>query len=63
MHNLAFEMVQCPYCGEQIEIAIDCSVAEQDYIEDCSVCCRPINFSLATVDGEVAYIGVQRDDD
>jgi hypothetical protein len=33
---------QCPYCGETIELAIDCSVAEQEYIEDCYVCCRPI---------------------
>ena len=34
----------CPYCGEQIEVVIDMSVEQQDYIEDCSVCCRPIEF-------------------
>jgi hypothetical protein len=34
--------VQCPYCGEPIELLLDGSVGEQSYIEDCSVCCRPI---------------------
>ena len=38
--------IPCPYCGEMIEIVIDCSVAHQDYIEDCQVCCRPINFDV-----------------
>jgi len=33
---------QCPYCGEPIELLIDCSEEEQHYIEDCQVCCRPI---------------------
>lgn len=37
-HNL-----DCPYCGEKIQLVIDCSLSEQEYIEDCQVCCRPIN--------------------
>ncbi|MBK8132099.1 MAG: CPXCG motif-containing cysteine-rich protein [Gammaproteobacteria bacterium] len=32
----------CPYCGETIELVVDCSVEEQSYIEDCPVCCRPM---------------------
>lgn len=32
----------CPYCGEPIELLLDDSVAEQRYIEDCAVCCRPL---------------------
>jgi hypothetical protein len=32
----------CPYCGELIELLIDLSQSNQEYIEDCSVCCRPI---------------------
>lgn len=38
--------ITCPYCGEAIGIQIDCSVPQQDYIEDCSVCCRPINIGV-----------------
>jgi hypothetical protein len=34
--------VQCPYCGESNEIALDPGGGEtQDYIEDCQVCCQP----------------------
>ena len=33
---------QCPYCWEQISMLLDASVANQTYIEDCEVCCRPI---------------------
>lgn len=32
----------CPYCGESIQIVVDASAgAEQDYVEDCPVCCNP----------------------
>jgi len=55
--------VQCPYCGETIEILVDCSVSEQDYIEDCQVCCRPINFSVSVIDGEITDVQANRDDE
>ncbi len=36
-------MVTCPYCGELNEIALDPgSGSDQEYIEDCQVCCRSI---------------------
>jgi hypothetical protein len=38
--------VTCPYCGEVISILLDGSVDEQQYIEDCQVCCRPIVFHV-----------------
>ena len=38
--------IQCPYCGETISVLIDCSVSPQLYIEDCQVCCRPIEFNV-----------------
>jgi hypothetical protein len=41
----------CPYCGEEIQLIIDCSLDHQEYIEDCQVCCRPI-LVIATVDEE-----------
>ena len=34
--------VVCPHCGETVSIAIDPAGGdEQDYVEDCEVCCRP----------------------
>ena len=46
MNELELRSVECPYCGETIEVQIDCSVSQQCYIEDCQVCCRPINFDV-----------------
>ena len=34
--------IRCPYCGEQISVMVDDSVTEQQYTEDCQVCCRPM---------------------
>lgn len=57
-------IVQCPYCGETIETAVDASAGSQEYIEDCQVCCRPIVFRLtADADGNLLDLEVRRDDD
>ncbi len=50
MFSTETTMVQCPYCGELIEVVIDCSIAEQEYIEDCFVCCCPINLMVHVSD-------------
>ncbi|GHD54308.1 Cysteine-rich CPXCG [Marinobacter persicus] len=45
-------MIQCPYCWEMLDISIDPSVEEQEYVEDCQVCCNPILITvLITADG------------
>jgi hypothetical protein len=36
--------VSCPWCGEFFTTFFDLSMGDSDYIEDCQVCCRPINF-------------------
>ena len=46
MELLETRQTRCPYCDEMIELVIDCSVAEQEYIEDCFVCCQPIDVSV-----------------
>jgi len=47
MNELIEQDVDCPYCGEKIEVLIDQSQAQQDYVEDCQVCCQPIIFVVA----------------
>ena len=34
--------LQCPCCWETVELLVDGSVADQQYVEDCPVCCRPL---------------------
>jgi hypothetical protein len=35
-------LIQCPYCWETLDISVDPSEPEQEYVEDCQVCCQPI---------------------
>jgi hypothetical protein len=54
----------CPYCGEPISFWIDDGGGRaQRYVEDCSVCCRPISVSVTLDEDGQAYASVQRDDD
>lgn len=48
--------IHCPYCGEYQTVFIDPSdVEEENYIQDCQVCCRPIRFHLSEeFDGSVS---------
>ena len=55
--------LQCPYCGEQIHVLVDCSVESQEYIEDCSVCCRPIVITATAVDGEIDSLQARSGDE
>ena len=43
----------CPYCWQTISMVLDDSVPEQTYVEDCEVCCQPIEVSYAVEDGEL----------
>ncbi|MGA1227493.1 MAG: CPXCG motif-containing cysteine-rich protein [Tamlana sp.] len=36
----------CPYCWENISMLIDNSISKQSYIEDCEVCCKPIQITV-----------------
>ena len=52
---LPLESIRCPYCGETLDLAIDDSVEQQQYVEDCHVCCRPINIAVTVEeDGSIA---------
>ena len=37
----------CPYCWQEISMVLDLSITEQSYIEDCEVCCRPVQIFYA----------------
>lgn len=62
MDHLFFQAVHCPYCGEPIEMQVDPTAGPQAYVEDCSVCCRPIEVRLIFA-GDACHLRVQRDDD
>ncbi len=41
-----FVAVRCPYCGERLQTRVDLTADEPSYVEDCEVCCRPIEFHI-----------------
>ena len=49
------QIISCPYCGETISVLVDDSLPDQQYVEDCQVCCRPIVLNVSVDnDGDVA---------
>lgn len=45
---------KCPYCFQKISMLLDVSVeSEQTYIEDCEVCCRPIQIQYFSANGKI----------
>lgn len=46
-----FVAVRCPYCGERLDTRVDLTAEEPAYVEDCAVCCRPIEFHIEREEG------------
>ncbi len=58
-----FLEVSCPYCSEDILVRLDLSAGSQSYVEDCQVCCQPIQLSMhVTPDGSLASLDAARMD-
>lgn len=55
--------IYCPYCGESQTVLIDTSEEEQTYIEDCQVCCRPIDFIVNTDNQGDAIVEVRHENE
>lgn len=59
MNRLLVEReIGCPFCAEPITILIDTSAGSQDYIEDCQVCCRPMQIQLEVDDDDIASLRI-----
>lgn len=63
MDLLTSVSIQCPYCGDPVDITVDCSVDYQEYIEDCFVCCRPIQMSVSVDEEHNASVSVRHENE
>ena len=56
MSALDSVLIQCPYCWETLDISVDPSVVEQEYVEDCQVCCQPILLRVVFDDNRTPHV-------
>jgi hypothetical protein len=45
--------IECPYCGQDCEIAIESEVRSQQFTTDCQICCRPFLVKVECDPGEI----------
>lgn len=63
MPELFRQEIDCPYCGESITAEAEPEAGNHHYIEDCPVCCRPIEFDTWTMPTGERRIRARRDDE
>jgi hypothetical protein len=52
-------LVTCPYCGEPVEITLDPGSGDnQQYVEDCEVCCQPWRVSVTYDRSGEAHVSI-----
>lgn len=50
----------CPYCAEEISMLLDPSLKDQEYIEDCEVCCNPMEVLVGFEEGILISFEVRK---
>ena len=64
MSQLRILSAGCPYCGERQRMEIDMSEAlPQEFISDCTVCCRPIEVTVTSGTRGDPVLGFRCEDD
>ena len=53
MTTLRERRFECPHCGERIAMVLDLSAGSQRYVEDCEVCCNPIEIDFEVEAGAI----------
>lgn len=48
--------ITCPHCFSEITLMVDMSAGSQQYIEDCQVCCNPLEITITMEDGELLEV-------
>tara|TARA_A100001234_G_scaffold11692_1_gene9621 strand:+ start:447 stop:629 length:183 start_codon:yes stop_codon:yes gene_type:complete len=56
------EYFDCPYCWQNQLKMVDPSIEKQNFIEDCEVCCNPIDFQITVENNEVVLFNSEKID-
>lgn len=63
MPYLVEKHIDCPYCGEPLEILVDDSLPQQRYVEDCQVCCRPMLLDVTITSDRDVHVSACRENE
>jgi hypothetical protein len=59
----SFLSIQCPWCGERLDVRVDVTAGEREYVDDCEVCCRPMELGVELDErGGLGALRVRRQD-
>ena len=56
--SLLERRIRCPFCDAPMTVLLDISAGGQDYVEDCQVCCQPMNIRFEVHDDEILSLDV-----
>lgn len=52
--------VTCPWCWSGFGVLIDLSGGDQRYVEDCAICCHPVELVVLAHDADAPTVEAQR---
>jgi hypothetical protein len=59
----SFVAIRCPWCGERLDVRVDVTAGARSYIDDCEVCCRPMELGVELDEkGGLSALSVRRSD-
>ncbi|MBR9827033.1 MAG: CPXCG motif-containing cysteine-rich protein [Oceanospirillales bacterium] len=61
MNPLEVVELLCPWCSEPISLTVDVTEPEQEYSEDCTVCCSPMTVRVVVGTQGAPEVSVERE--
>ena len=58
--SIAERRIHCPFCDEGMTLLLDLSAGGQSYIEDCQICCQPMQISYEPDSENAVILQVER---
>lgn len=58
--SLVERRIRCPFCSARMDVVLDLSAGSQSYVEDCAVCCQPMQITFETDNDELLEIDIDR---
>ncbi|CAM4153302.1 CPXCG motif-containing cysteine-rich protein [Vibrio neonatus] len=46
MKKYGEQFISCPHCGGHVGVTLDTTQGNQDFYEDCPICCHPIHLRM-----------------